>query len=142
MNNRTADALTIEKAKKLSEAGTLTLRQLRAILPDTKDAKTPKVDRSGAYAARKVARDIVLAGYADKCEIQIAYAIGVADPVSVHVETFSTEYQSPDFIEQFVRENYDLTPKGIINSLGLLDTDYNEVSAYGHFGKPGIVWER
>lgn len=101
-----------------------------------------KVDRSGAYAARKVARDIVLAGYADKCEIQIAYAIGVSEPVSVHVETFGTEYQSTDFIEQFVRENYDLTPKGIISSLQLLDTDYNEVSAYGHFGKPGLTWER
>lgn len=101
-----------------------------------------KVDRSGAYAARKVARDIVLAGYADKCEIQIAYAIGVAEPVSVHVETFGTEYQSPDFIEQFVRGNYDLTPKGIISGLHLLDIDYNEVSAYGHFGKPGLTWER
>ena len=100
-----------------------------------------KVDRSGAYMARKIARDIVLAGYADKCEVQIAYAIGVAEPVSVYVETFGTEYQDKRFIEQYVRDSYDLTPKGIIDSLGLLDVDYNQVSAYGHFGKPGLLWE-
>ena len=100
-----------------------------------------KVDRSGAYMARKIARDIVLAGYAEKCEVQIAYAIGVAEPVSVYVETFGTEYQDKRFIEQYVRDSYDLTPKGIIDSLGLLDVDYNQVSAYGHFGKPGLLWE-
>lgn len=94
-----------------------------------------KVDRSGAYMARKIARDIVLAGYAEKCEVQIAYAIGVAEPVSVYVETFGTEYQDKRFIEQYVRDPYDLTPKGIIDSLGLLDVDYNRVSAYGHFAK-------
>ena len=100
-----------------------------------------KVDRSGAYMARKIARDIVLAGYADKCEVQIAYAIGVAQPVSVYVDTFGTEHQDKQFIEQYVRENYDLTPKGIIDSLHLLDVDYNLVSAYGHFGKKGLPWE-
>ena len=100
-----------------------------------------KVDRSGAYMARKIARDIVTAGYADKCEVQIAYAIGVASPVSVNVDCFGTEQQSSDFIEAFVRENYDLTPRGIIESLGLLDVDYNLVSSYGHFGKPGLPWE-
>ena len=100
-----------------------------------------KVDRSGAYMARKIARDIVLAGYADKCEVQIAYAIGLPDPVSVYVETFDTEHQDKLFIEQYVRDSYDLTPKGIIDSLGLLDVDYNEVSAYGHFGKSGLPWE-
>ena len=100
-----------------------------------------KVDRSGAYMARKIARDIVLAGYADKCEVQIAYAIGVAQPVSVYVETFGTEYQDKHFIEQYVRESYDLTPRGIIESLGLLDVDYNKVSAYGHFGKKNVPWE-
>ena len=100
-----------------------------------------KVDRSGAYMARKIARDIVTAGYADKCEVQIAYAIGVAEPVSINVDCFGTEQQSRDFIEAFVRENYDLTPRGIIDSLGLLDVDYNRVSAYGHFGKPGLPWE-
>lgn len=101
-----------------------------------------KVDRSGAYMARKIARDIVSAGYADKAEVQIAYAIGVAEPVSVYVETFGTEHQDKEFITQYVRENYDLTPRGIIDNLGLLDVDYNKVSAYGHFGKQGLPWER
>lgn len=100
-----------------------------------------KVDRSGAYMARKIARDIVLAGYADKAEVQIAYAIGVADPVSVYVETFDTEHQDKHFIEQYVRENYDLTPGGIIKSLDLLSVDYNKVSAYGHFGSKDVPWE-
>lgn len=100
-----------------------------------------KVDRSGAYAARKIARDIVLSGYADKCEVQIAYAIGVAEPVSVYIETFGTEHQDKAFLEAFVRENYDLTPKGIIKFLHLLDVDYNKVSAYGHFGKADLPWE-
>ena len=100
-----------------------------------------KVDRSGAYIARKIARDIVRAGFAEKCEVQIAYAIGVADPVSVHVETFGTESQEIGFIEDYIRGNYDLTPRGIIEGLGLLDVDYNEVSAYGHFGKIGLPWE-
>ena len=101
-----------------------------------------KVDRSGAYMARKIARDIVLAGYASKCEVQIAYAIGVAEPVSVYVETFGTEHEDRKFIEQYVRESYDLTPKGIIKRLGLLDVDYNRVSAYGHFGKKELPWEQ
>lgn len=100
-----------------------------------------KVDRSGAYMARKIARDTVLAGYADKAEVQIAYAIGVADPVSVYVETFDTEHQDKHFIEQYVRENYDLTPGGIIRNLDLLNVDYNKVSAYGHFGKADLPWE-
>ena len=100
-----------------------------------------KVDRSGAYMARKIARDIVLAGYVNKCEVQIAYAIGVAEPVSVYVETFGTEHEDRRFIEQYVRESYDLTPKGIIKRLGLLDVDYNRVSAYGHFGKKDLPWE-
>ena len=101
-----------------------------------------KVDRSGAYMARKIARDIVRAGYADKCEVQIAYAIGVAEPVSVYVETFGTEYQDKEFLSQFVRDSYDLTPGGIIKSLKLLDVDYNRVSSYGHFGKDGLPWEQ
>ena len=101
-----------------------------------------KVDRSGAYAARKIARDIVSAGYADMAEVQIAYAIGVAEPVSVYVETFGTEHQDTEFINQYVRENYDLTPRGIIEGLHLLDVDYNAVSAYGHFGKQNLPWER
>ena len=101
-----------------------------------------KVDRSGAYMARKIARDIVRAGFADKCEIQIAYAIGVAEPVSIHVETFGAEHQETGFIEDYVLNNYDLTPKGIIEGLGLLNVDYNKVSAYGHFGKADLPWEQ
>ena len=99
------------------------------------------MDRSGAYMARKIARDIVRAGFADKCEVQIAYAIGVAEPVSVHVETFGTEHQTIGFLEDYIRGNYDLTPNGIIDGLHLLDVDYNQVSAYGHFGKADLPWE-
>ena len=101
-----------------------------------------KVDRSGAYIARKIARDIVRAGYADKAEVQIAYAIGVAEPVSIFVDCFGTEKQSQEFLEGYIRENYDLTPRGIIEGLGLLDVDYNKVSAYGHFSKSGLPWEK
>lgn len=100
-----------------------------------------KVDRSGAYMARRIAKDIVQAGYADKCEVQLAYAIGVTQPVGVSIDCLGTEYQPMEFIEQFVRDTYDLTPKGIIQSLGLLDVDYNKVSAYGHFGKRCLPWE-
>ena len=81
------------------------------------------------------------AGYADKCEVQLAYAIGVTQPVGVSIDCFGTEYQSPEFVEQYVRDTYDLTPKGIIQALGLLDVDYNRASAYGHFGKAGLPWE-
>lgn len=90
-----------------------------------------KVDRSAAYMARKIAKDIVQAGYADKCEVQLAYAIGVVQPVGVSVECFGTEHQPLDFIEAYVHDSYDLTPQGIIQRLGLLDVDYNKVSAYG-----------
>ena len=100
-----------------------------------------KVDRSAAYMARKIAKDIVQAGYADKCEVQLAYAIGVVQPVGVSVECFGTEHQSLDFIEAYVHDSYDLTPQGLIKRLGLLDVDYNKVSAYGHFGKAGLPWE-
>ena len=100
-----------------------------------------KVDRSAAYMARKIAKDIVQAGYADKCEVQLAYAIGVVQPVGVSVECFGTEYQSLDFIEAYVHDSYDLTPQGIIKRLGLLDVDYNKVSVYGHFGKAGLPWK-
>ena len=100
-----------------------------------------KVDRSAAYMGRKIARDIVMAGYADKCEIQVAYAIGMTDPVSVNIDCFGTEYQHPKMIEQFVKDSYDLTPRGISRTLGLNAVDYNRVSAYGHFGKKGLPWE-
>ena len=100
-----------------------------------------KVDRSAAYMARKIARDIVLSGYADKCEVQLAYAIGVTEPVSVYIDLFGTEFQNPEFIRRYVVENYDLTPRGIIRELGLLSVDYNKTSTYGHFGKQGLTWE-
>ena len=82
-----------------------------------------KVDRSGAYMARKIARDIVLSGYADKCEIQIAYAIGMTDPVSVNIDCFGTESQNPRMIEQFVKDSYDLTPRAMCESLSLREVD-------------------
>ena len=100
-----------------------------------------KVDRSAAYMARKIARDIVLAGYADRCEVQIAYAIGLEQPVAVDVDLFGTETQDREYILNYIIENYDLTPGKIIESLGLKEVDYNRVSAYGHFGKPGLPWE-
>ena len=83
-----------------------------------------------------------MAGFAEKAEVHLAYAIGVAKPVSIHVETFGTEHQHISFIEAYIRENYDLTPRGIIEGLGLLDVDYNMVSAYGHFGKISLPWEK
>lgn len=101
-----------------------------------------KVDRSAAYMARKIVRDIVRAGYAEKCEVQLSYAIGIAEPVGIGVDCFGTEYQSPDFIRTYITDSYDLTPKGMIEFLGLLDVDYNKVSAYGHFGKVELPWEQ
>ena len=100
-----------------------------------------KVDRSGAYMARKIARDIVLSGYARRCEIQIAYAIGMPQPVSVNIDCLDTEKQDLRLIEQFVRDSYDLTPEGITEFLNLKSVDYNRVSAYGHFGKDDLPWE-
>lgn len=91
--------------------------------------------------ARKIAVDIVRAGYCDKCEIQIGYAIGKAEPVSIVVETFGTAKTSDHFFQKFIHSNYDLTPKGIINYLHLLDVDYNTVSSCGHFGKHYLPWE-
>ena len=101
-----------------------------------------KVDRSGAYMARKIARDVVAAHMADRCEVQLAYAIGVAEPVSVSGECFGTNHVLVSEIERFVRESYDLTPAGIIRTLDLVHVDYNRVAAYGHFGKPGLPWEK
>ena len=89
-----------------------------------------------------IAQGVVRAGFAERCEVQISYVIGVADPVSIHVETFGTESQEQDFIEDYIKGNYDLTPQGIIEGLNLLDVDYNQVSAYGHFGKEGLPWEK
>ena len=101
-----------------------------------------KVDRSAAYMARKIARDIVNAGKADRCEVQLAYAIGVAEPVSVYVDCFGTEKQDRNTIWEEIKHNYDLTPKGITRALDLRHVDYNLVSSYGHFGKSELPWEK
>ena len=102
-----------------------------------------KVDRSAAYAARYVAKNIVAAGLADKCEIQLSYAIGVAHPTSVHVETFGTGKVSDSKLVEIIRENFDLRPAGIIKMLDLRRPIYKQTSAYGHFGRTDVdlPWE-
>lgn len=100
-----------------------------------------KVDRSGAYMARKIACDIVREGLCKRCEVQLAYAIGVEEPVSVSVYCYGTNKIPVPELLKLIRERYDLTPKGIIDFLKLKDVDYNLVSAYGHFGKEGLPWE-
>jgi S-adenosylmethionine synthetase len=102
-----------------------------------------KVDRSAAYMARHVAKNIVAAGLADRCEVQLAYAIGVAEPVSVHVDTFGTGKVDEDKLEELVRANFSLTPKGIIESLNLRRPIYKATAAYGHFGRESkdFTWE-
>lgn len=103
-----------------------------------------KVDRSAAYMARYVAKNIVAAGLAEKCEVQIAYAIGVAQPVSVLVDTFETNKISEEKISELVRKNFDLTPRGIIETLNLRRPIYRKTAAYGHFGRsdPDFTWEK
>mgnify|MGYP006274431469 FL=1 len=103
-----------------------------------------KVDRSAAYAGRYVAKNIVAAGLADKCQIQISYAIGIAQPTSVMVTTFGTGKISDEKIETLVREHFDLRPKGIVQMLDLLRPIYRKSAAYGHFGReePEFSWER
>ncbi|SDG86366.1 methionine adenosyltransferase [Roseospirillum parvum] len=100
-----------------------------------------KVDRSAAYAARYVAKNIVAAGLAERCELQLAYAIGVARPVSIRVDTFGTAALPEARIEALVREHFDLRPKGIIAMLDLLRPIYRQTAAYGHFGRAGLPWE-
>jgi len=102
-----------------------------------------KVDRSAAYMARHVAKNIVAAGLADRCEVQLAYAIGVAEPVSVLVDTFGTGKIDETKLEALVRKNFSLTPKGIIESLNLRRPIYKATAAYGHFGRSGkdFTWE-
>lgn len=102
-----------------------------------------KVDRSAAYAMRWVAKNLVAAGAADRLEVQVAYAIGVANPVGVYVETFGTEKVDPSLIEDAIREIFDLRPKAIIEELQLLRPIYSKTSSYGHFGRelPEFSWE-
>jgi len=103
-----------------------------------------KVDRSAAYAGRYVAKNVVAAGLAARCEIQIAYAIGIAKPVSVHVDTFGTGVIPDGRIAQLIKEHFDLRPKGIVQMLELLQPIYQQTAAYGHFGRTeaGFTWER
>jgi len=103
-----------------------------------------KVDRSGAYAARYVAKNIVAAGLADKCEVQVAYAIGVAQPVSISVDTFGTGRVSEEVLVKLIRKHFDLRPAGIIKELDLRRPIYKQTAAYGHFGRSdlNLPWER
>ena len=103
-----------------------------------------KVDRSAAYASRYVAKNIVAAGLAARCEIQVSYAIGVAEPTSISVETFGTGQVADDRIEQLIREHFDLRPSGLIAMLDLKRPIYQSTAAYGHFGRTGknFTWER
>jgi S-adenosylmethionine synthetase len=102
-----------------------------------------KVDRSAAYMARYIAKNVVASGLADRCEVQLAYAIGVADPVSVRVDTFGTGKVSESVLVDLVRKNFQLTPKGIIESLNLRRPIFKKTAAYGHFGRSGetFTWE-
>jgi len=103
-----------------------------------------KVDRSGAYAARYVAKNVVAAGLAERCEVQIAYAIGVANPVSIAVNTFGTGKVPDDKITESIQKTFDLRPAAIIKTLDLLRPIYQQTAAYGHFGRTDLdlPWER
>jgi S-adenosylmethionine synthetase len=102
------------------------------------------VDRSAAYAGRYVAKNIVAAGLAERCEIQISYAIGVAEPTSINIETFGTGRIPEDRIAALVREHFDLRPYSIVKMLDLIRPIYRKTAAYGHFGReqPEFTWER
>lgn len=103
-----------------------------------------KVDRSAAYAGRYVAKNVVAAGLANKCEIQVSYAIGVAEPTSISIDTFGTGKLPEDRIEELIREHFDLRPKGLIAMLDLKRPIYQQTAAYGHFGReePDFTWEK
>jgi S-adenosylmethionine synthetase len=103
-----------------------------------------KVDRSAAYAARYVAKNIVAAELAERCELQLSYAIGVAEPTSISIETFGTGKVDEEKLIKAIRDNFDLRPKGIINMLDLLKPIYQQTASYGHFGRSDIdlPWER
>ncbi|HET6450322.1 MAG TPA: methionine adenosyltransferase [Spirochaetia bacterium] len=101
-----------------------------------------KVDRSACYMARYVAKNIVAAGLCEKCEVQVAYAIGIAKPVSLYVSTFGTGKVPDEKIEKAVSEVFDLTPQGIIKTLDLLKPIYRATASYGHFGREGFSWEK
>jgi S-adenosylmethionine synthetase len=102
-----------------------------------------KVDRSAAYAARYVAKNIVAAELAERCEVQLAYAIGFPQPVSIRVESFGTSKYTEDQLTDIVKANFDLSPSGIVSSLDLLKPGYAATAAHGHFGRTGprFTWE-
>lgn len=101
-----------------------------------------KVDRSAAYAARYVAKNIVAAGLADRCEIQLSYAIGVAEPTSIMIETFGTGKVTNELLVELVRKHFDLRPYGLIKMLDLIQPIYRQTAAYGHFGRAQFPWEK
>ena len=101
-----------------------------------------KVDRAASYMARFIAKNIVANGYADKCEVQISYSIGVAKPVAIYLETFGTAKIEEKLILEKIDKNFDLTPRGIINFLDLQKPIYKQTTNYGHFGKAGLEWEK
>jgi len=101
-----------------------------------------KVDRSAAYAARHVAKNLVAAGIADKCEIQVSYAIGIAEPTSISIDTYGTSQLPEHAIIKLIEQNFDLTPQGIIDHHDLLRPIYRQTAAYGHFGRENLPWER
>jgi S-adenosylmethionine synthetase len=101
-----------------------------------------KVDRSAAYACRYVAKNIVAAGLAERCEIQVSYAIGVAEPTSISVETFGTGKVSSEVLTQLIRQHFDLRPYGLIKMLDLEKPIYKDTAAYGHFGRDAFPWEK
>ena len=101
-----------------------------------------KVDRSAAYMARLLAKNVVWNGYAKKCEIQLSYAIGIPEPISIYIETFNTSTISDEEIIEKIKSKFDLTPRGIIDYLGLREPIYKTTTNYGHFGKNDLPWER
>jgi S-adenosylmethionine synthetase len=101
-----------------------------------------KVDRSAAYYARYVAKNVVASGVARRCEVQVAYAIGVAKPVGVNVNTFGTGKVSDDVLGEYIAESFDMRPRAIIEQLDLLRPIYRPTAAYGHFGRKGFPWEK
>jgi S-adenosylmethionine synthetase len=126
----------------------------RKIIVDTYGGRAPhgggafsgkdpsKVDRSAAYAARHVAKNIVAAGLANECTVQLAYAIGVAEPVSIFVDTHGTGKVADEELSHIIRKTVDLTPRGIITRLQLKQPVYRKTAAYGHFGRPEFSWEQ
>lgn len=101
-----------------------------------------KVDRSAAYMLRHIAKNIVANGYAKKCEIQVAYAIGIKEPLSIFINTFGTSNKSEEELVKLIKERFDLTPLGIIKYLELNKPIYTNTTNYGHFGKENLSWEK